>query len=289
VVFGSNTSTIPITALSKASSRPKNFVGIHFFSPVHRMSLVEIIRGEETSDYAISRAIDFVMKIKKLPIVVEDTRAFFANRCVMRFGTEGVNMLMDGVKPALIENAARMAGMPVGPLSLQDEVSIDLAYKAMMQAKADFGDAYEENPVDEVTIDMYERGRYGRKSGNGFYVYNGKEKSLWKGLDRYAKAGVLKVQPSVEEVKDRLLYCQSVEAARTMEEGIVQDPREADLGSILGWGFPPYTGGVISYIDTVGAEKFVKRADELAEKYGKQFIVPNRLREMAEKGESYYS
>jgi len=288
-VFGSNTSTIPITSLADASIRPENFIGIHFFSPVHRMALVEIIKGEETSDYAISRAVDFVTKIKKLPIIVEDGRAFFANRCVMRFGREGVNMLTEGVKPALIENAAKMAGMPVGPLSLQDEVSIDLAYKLIQQTMGDLGNTYEASKMDGVVTAMYEEGRYGRKNGKGFYAYDGKKKQLWEGLDRFATEGILDPQPPVEDVIDRLLYSQAIEAARTMSEGIVHDPREADLGSIFGWGFPAFTGGVLSFIDTVGLAKFVARADELARQHGDQFEVPDVLREMATQGKRYYA
>ena len=287
-VFGSNTSTIPISDLAKASSRPENFIGIHFFSPVHKMMLVEIIKGEKTSDYAISRAIDFVSRIRKVPIVVEDTRGFYANRCVMRYISEGMNMLSEGVKPALIENAAKMAGMPVGPLSLQDEVAIDLAYKVMTQTKADLGSQYVEGKMDPIIDTMYNAERLGRKNGKGFYVYEGREKHLWPELGQFAVDGLQDPQPNVQDVKDRILYTQAIEAARTMAEGIVHDPREADLGSIFGWGFAPYTGGAISFIDTVGAKTFVARADELLEAYGPQFEVPKLLREMAKSGETFY-
>ena len=287
-VFGSNTSTIPITDLAKASSRPDNFIGIHFFSPVHKMMLVEIIKGEKTSDYAISRAIDFVSKIRKVPIVVEDTRGFYANRCVHRYINEGYNLLSEGVKPALIENAAKMAGMPVGPLSLQDEVAIDLAYKVMEQTKHDLGSQYVEGNADSIVKTMYDAGRYGRKTQKGFYVYEGREKHLWPELGQFAKDGLQDPQPDVQDVKDRIMYTQAIEAARTMAEGIVHDPREADLGSIFGWGFAPFTGGAISFIDTIGAKKFVARADELLEAYGPQFEVPKLLREMAKSGETFY-
>jgi 3-hydroxyacyl-CoA dehydrogenase/enoyl-CoA hydratase/3-hydroxybutyryl-CoA epimerase len=289
--FGSNTSTIPITSLAKASSRPENFIGIHFFSPVEKMMLVELIVGEKTGDAAVSRAIDFVGKIKKTPIVVADTRGFYANRCVMRYIEQGMYLLTEGVKPALIENGARMAGMPVGPLSLQDEVAIDLGYKVLQQTKKDLGDQFEDTPNAAVIEKMYELGRYGRKNAKGFYVYDGKSKRLWEELGQFAPNGKLlpdDQQPSVDEIKDRILYAQAIEAARTMEEGIVADPREADVGSILGWGFAPYTGGVLSFIDTVGAARFVKRADELKAKYGKPFEVPNLLRDMAAKKETFY-
>jgi len=287
-VFGSNTSTIPISDLAKASSRPDNFIGIHFFSPVHKMMLVEIIKGEKTSDYAISRAIDFVTRIRKVPIVVEDTRGFYANRCVMRYISEGMNMLSEGVKPALIENAAKMAGMPVGPLSLQDEVAIDLAYKVMTQTKADLGSQYSEGKMDPIIDTMYNAERLGRKNGKGFYVYEGREKHLWPELGQFAVDGLQDPQPNVQDVKDRIMYTQAIEAARTMAEGIVHDPREADLGSIFGWGFAPFTGGAISFIDTIGAKAFVARADELMKAYGPQFEVPSLLRDMAKSGETFY-
>ena len=287
-IFGSNTSSIPITDLAKASSRPDNYIGIHFFSPVHKMMLVEIIKGAKTSDYAISRAIDFVTKIRKVPIVVEDTRGFYANRCVMRYIQEGYNMLSEGVKPALIENVGKMAGMPVGPLSLQDEVAIDLAYKVMQQTKNDLGSQYVEGKGDVIIDKMYAAERYGRKNGKGFYVYQGREKHLWPELGQFAVNGLQDPQPSVQDLKDRLMYVQAIEAARTMAEGIVHDPREADLGSIFGWGFAPFTGGAISFIDTIGAKKFTDRADELLEAYGPQFEVPKLLREMAKSGETFY-
>ncbi len=288
-VFGSNTSTIPITDLAQASSRPENFIGIHFFSPVHKMALVEIIKGKETSEYAISRALDFATRIKKTPIVVEDTRGFYANRCVMRYINEGYNMLSEGVKPALIEQGTRMAGMPVGPLSLQDEVAIDLGYKILQQTKSDLGNQYEAGKMDPIITAMIEKyDRKGRKNGKGFYDYNGREKSLWPELGQFAVDGVLEDQPSAAEVKDRILYAQAIEAARTMAEGIIADPREADLGSIFGWGFAPYTGGAISFIDMTGIAAFVKRADELRDTYGDQFEVPALLRDMAKSNETLY-
>ena len=288
-IFGSNTSSIPITDLAKASARPDNYIGIHFFSPVHKMMLVEIIKGTKTSDYAISRAIDYVTKIRKVPIVVEDTRGFYANRCVMRYIQEGYNLLSEGVKPALIENSAKMAGMPVGPLSLQDEVAIDLAYKVMTQTKNDLGSQYVEGKGDVIISKMNELERFGRKNQKGFYVYEGREKHLWPELGQFAVGGLQDPQPGTKEVQDRLMYAQAIEAARTMAEGIVHDPREADLGSIFGWGFAPFTGGAISFIDTIGAKAFTARADELLEAFGPQFEVPKLVREMAKSGETFYS
>jgi len=253
------------------------------------MMLVEIIKGKETSDYAISRALDFATRIRKTPIVVEDTRGFYANRCVMRYINEGYNMLSEGVKPALIEQAARMAGMPVGPLSLQDEVAIDLAYKILQQTKSDLGNQYVAGKMDPIVTAMIEKyDRLGRKNEKGFYDYNGREKSLWPELGQFAVDGLLENQPSAAEVKDRVLYAQAIEAVRTMAEGIIHDPREADLGSIFGWGFAPFTGGAISFIDMVGIAKFVERADELRTAYGEQFEVPSLLRDMAQACETLY-
>ena len=290
-VFGTNTSTIPITDLAKASKHADKFVGIHFFSPVEKMMLVEIIRGEQTSDETLSRAVDFVTAIRKLPIVVEDTRAFYANRCVHRFLAEGAEMLVEGVPPAMIENCAKMAGMPVGPLSLQDEVAIDLAYKVIQQSKKDLGDQYNAGATEPVITALYEEGRYGRKSGKGFYVYEGRDKKLADDLARFAQGGVMDGDslPAAQDIMDRILYTQAVEAARCFAEGVIDDPRQADLGSIFGWGFPPFTGGVISFIDNqVGPEAFVVRADELAKQYGPRFEVPQALRDMAASGETYY-
>jgi 3-hydroxyacyl-CoA dehydrogenase/enoyl-CoA hydratase/3-hydroxybutyryl-CoA epimerase len=282
-IFGSNTSTIPITSLAAASARPKNFIGIHFFSPVEKMMLVEIIVGKKTSDRAVSRAIDFVTAIKKTPIVVGDSRGFYANRCVMRYIEQGMAMLAEGYTPALIENGARMAGMPVGPLSLQDEVAIDLGYKILSQTKKDLGEAYVPGPTDPILTRMVELNRYGRKNGKGFYEYptDGGKKRLWPELKQFALSGVIEPQPDVQLVKDRVLYAQALEAARCVQEGVVTDPREADVGSILGWGFAPYTGGVLSFIDTVGAEAFVKRARQLEKLYGEPFKVPRTLSAMA--------
>jgi 3-hydroxyacyl-CoA dehydrogenase/enoyl-CoA hydratase/3-hydroxybutyryl-CoA epimerase len=291
-VFGSNTSTIPITSLATASKRPKEFIGIHFFSPVEKMMLVEIIVGKKTSDHAISRAIDFVTAIRKTPIVVGDARGFYANRCVMRYIEQGMAMLADGYLPALIENGARAAGMPVGPLSLQDEVAIDLGHKILMQTKKDLGEAYVPGPTDPILERMMALGRHGRKNAKGFYDYpaDGK-KRLWSELGQFAVNGVLPddQQPDVQLVKDRVLYAQAIEAARTVQEKIVSDPREADVGSILGWGFAPYTGGVLSFIDTIGAEAFVKRAGQLARAHGEPFKVPKILRDIAKDGSTFYS
>ena len=289
-VFASNTSTLPITGLAKNSKRPKNFIGIHFFSPVDKMMLVEIILGRKTSDKALAMALDYVAAIKKTPIVVNDTRGFFVNRCVLRYMNESYNMLAEGVPPAMIENAAKMAGMPVGPLALNDEVAIDLSLKIVRATIADLG----EKAVDPRHLALVERmvekeGRLGRKNGKGFYDYPAKpaKKHLWPELKTlYPQQDPTKID--VKELQNRYLAAIALEAVRTVEEGIVTDPREADIGTILGFGFAPYTGGALSYIDSMGAKAFVDMCKVLARKYGRQFRAPKLLIEMAEKGETFY-
>jgi 3-hydroxyacyl-CoA dehydrogenase / enoyl-CoA hydratase / 3-hydroxybutyryl-CoA epimerase len=289
-IFASNTSTIPITALAKNSARPKNFIGIHFFSPVDRMMLVEIILGKKTGDKALAAAIDYARAVKKTPVVVNDTRGFYVNRCVLRYMSEAYKMLIEGVPAAMIENAAKAAGMPVGPLALTDETAVDLAQKIMRQTRKDLG----EKSVDQAQMALIDtlvdtNGRFGRKNGKGFYDYPAKpaKKKLWPGLkDLYPQLAPEKVD--YEELKQRLLVTIALEAVRVMEEGIVTDPREADVGSILAFGFAPYTGGVLSYIDGIGAAQFVSIAKGLQKKYGADFKPPKLLVDMAAKGETFY-
>ncbi|MBU1313273.1 MAG: enoyl-CoA hydratase/isomerase family protein [Alphaproteobacteria bacterium] len=289
-IFASNTSTLPITGLAENSKRPEQFIGVHFFSPVEKMMLTEVILGEQTGDRALAMALDFVAKIKKTPIVVNDTRGFFVNRCVFRYINEAYDMLIEGVPPAMIENAAKMAGMPVGPLSLNDEVAVDLSQKIMKASIADLGP----NAVKPEHMDLIDKmvdvlDRRGRKNGQGFYDYPAKpaKKSLWPGLkDLYPQKPASEVD--VATLKQRLLVTIALEAARTMEEGIVTDPREADVGSILGFGFAPYTGGTLSYIDGMGVKTFVELCERLAEAYGDHFKPTPLLVEMAERGETFY-
>ncbi|CDX24575.1 3-hydroxyacyl-CoA dehydrogenase NAD-binding protein [Mesorhizobium sp. ORS 3324] len=289
-IFASNTSTIPITSLAKNSARPKNFIGIHFFSPVDKMMLVEIILGKKTGDKALAVAIDFVRAIKKTPIVVNDTRGFYVNRCVLRYMSEAYKMLIEGVPAAMIENAAKAAGMPVGPLALTDETAIDLAQKIMKQNIKDLGDkAVDPRQMALINTMVDTHGRFGRKNGKGFYDYPAKpaKKKLWPGLkDLYPQLKPEKVDH--EELKQRLLVTIALEAVRVMEEGIVTDPREADVGSILAFGFAPFTGGALSYIDGIGAKRFAKIAKGLQKKYGAEFKAPKLLLDMAEKGETFY-
>jgi len=287
-VFASNTSTLPISGLAQASKRPAQFIGIHFFSPVDKMPLVEIILGKKTSEDTLARALDYVGQLRKTPIVVNDSRGFYTSRCFGTFVYEGMAMLAEGVSPALIENAAKMAGMPVGPLAVADEVTIDLQWKVIKQTEADLGRKFVK-PVayDVVQKFVEELKRPGRRFGGGFYDYpQDARKHLWAGLaDVYPRAAQ---QPAADEVIKRIMYIQALETTRCMEEGVVTTAAEADLGSILGWGFPAWTGGTLSYVDTVGIRNFVAECDRLAKRYGKRFKPSKWLRERAERGEAFH-
>lgn len=278
-VFASNTSTLPITGLAEASARPDNFIGLHFFSPVDKMQLVEIIRGKNTSDFAVKLCLEYVQKIKKTPIVVNDGRGFFTSRIFTTYLFEAFEMVAEGVSPALIENCGKMTGMATSPLAVADEVSLELIYKIMTQTEKDLGKAYNTPGAALIKKMVGEMNRLGRKSGGGFYEYpEGGKKKLWKGLSELVRPA--SVQPDAEMVKQRLLYIQALEAAKCWEEGIVQKPADADLGSIFGWGFAPHTGGVLSYIDYVGLPAFLARAEEFATKYGERFTPCKKLSEI---------
>lgn len=284
-VFASNTSTLPITGLAKASANPANFIGIHFFSPVDKMMLVELIVGKETSDYALAVAIDYTRKIKKTPIVVNDSRGFYTSRCFGTYTSEGMELLKDGVNPVLIENAGKLAGMPVGPLAVSDEVALDLVYKIAGQAVKD-GVLAETDTSYQIGKLFTEMGRLGKKAKAGFYEYpEGGQKHLWEGLAELFP--VRTQQPTLEEVKTRLLYRQAIETVRCFEEGVIRTRLDADLGSILGWGFPPYAGGTLSFVDYMGISTFVSECDRLAKTYGERFRPTPKLRAMAAAGEGF--
>ena len=291
-VFGSNTSTLPITGLAKNSSRPANFIGVHYFSPVEKMPLVEIIMGEETSQETLAKTMDYVQKIKKTAIVVNDSRGFFTSRVFGTYTGEGMEMLAEGINPALIENAGKMTGMPMAPLALMDAVALDLAYKVGVQTKKDYEAEGKEFPISEpqkVLEEFVEKqGRLGKKNNKGFYEYpeNGK-KFLWPEL--FKLYDQIEDQPDVEILKQRLLYIQALETAKCYEENVLTDVRDADIGAILGWGMAPWTGGPLSFIDMVGIKEFVAEADKLAQKYGDRFTPCKMLRDMAEKNESFHS
>ncbi len=288
-VFATNTSTLPITGLATASSRPAQFIGMHFFSPVERMPLVEIIRSKTTDESTLAWTLDLAKRLGKTPIVVYDSRGFFTSRVFGTYCYEGQMLLKDGVNPALIENGGRFAGMPVGPLAVMDEVSLELQYKVVQQARVDLGQDFRE-PVswDLLRHFVEDLRRVGRKGGAGFYEYPaGGRKFLWPGLAQ--EYPVASVQPSLDDVKRRLLYIQCLESARCLEEGVLANPADADLGSILGWGFPSYTGGVLSFIDTVGAARFVADCRRFAASFGPRFEPCDSLLKMARDGTRFHA
>ena len=287
-VFATNTSTLPITELAKAAQDAEKFIGIHFFSPVDKMLLVEIIKGKHTGDVAVAKALDYVRQIKKTPIVVNDERFFYANRCIIPYINEGIRMLKEGVAPALIENAAKLVGMPLGPLQLVDETSVDLGVKIAKATKAAMGDAYPDGEVDEVLFWMYDQKRLGRKSNAGFYAYDdkGKRLGLWDGLA--AHYPVAADQPDLITVQHRLLFAQVLEAVRALEEGVLEDIREGDVGAILGWGFAPWSGGPFSWLDIIGTPYAAERCDQLTAEFGPRFTTPALLRDMGDKGQEFY-
>jgi 3-hydroxyacyl-CoA dehydrogenase/enoyl-CoA hydratase/3-hydroxybutyryl-CoA epimerase len=287
-IFATNTSTLPISDLAKASKRPEQFIGIHFFSPVDKMLLVEIIKGKKTGDIAVAKALDFVRQIRKTPIVVNDARFFYANRCIIPYINEGLRMVAEGVEPALIENAAKLLGFPLGPLQLVDETSIDLGVKIAKATKAAMGDAYPDGAVDEVLFAMADKGRLGRKSNAGFYTYDekGGRQGLWEELG--AVWPVAAAQPDLHEVQHRLMMAQVLEAVRALEEGVLEDIREGDVGAILGWGFAPWSGGPFSWLDILGAEKAVAICEGLQAAHGPRFAAPKLLCEVAAKGQTFY-
>jgi 3-hydroxyacyl-CoA dehydrogenase/enoyl-CoA hydratase/3-hydroxybutyryl-CoA epimerase len=288
-LFATNTSTLPITGLAAACGRPGDFIGLHFFSPVDRMELVEVIMGRGTRPETLARALDFVTQIRKVPIVVNDGRGFYTSRVFQTFIHEGMELLREGVAPALIENAARQAGMPVGPLAVIDEVTLELPMKIVRQAQSQDPDFRPPGSMQVLQKMVEEFERTGRKGGGGFYEYpkDGGRKSLWGGLA--AAFPPVQSQPDVEEVKKRLLYIQSLETARCLEQGILKHAADGDLGAVLGWGFPTWSGGPLSLIDTVGVSEFVSECDRLAQQAGKRFAPTEQLRGMAANGMRFYS
>ena len=289
-ILGSNTSTLPISSLASEFKDPARFVGIHFFSPVDRMMLVEIILGKQTDDKALAVALDYVRAIRKTPIVVNDSRGFYTSRVVGTYIREGHLMLSEGVPPAMIENVGRMAGMPVGPLALNDEVAVDLAWKILKATEADLGakaiDARQKKLLQEM---VEKRGRFGRKNGKGFYDYpaNGPKK-LWPDLADLQPKHLDPDKIDIEELKLRLLGIQALETARCFEEKVLTDVREADVGSILGFGFAPFSGGTLSWIDMMGTKNFVAACRKLEKTLGARFAPNKLLLDLAAKGEGFY-
>ncbi|MEP3422945.1 MAG: 3-hydroxyacyl-CoA dehydrogenase NAD-binding domain-containing protein [Erythrobacter sp.] len=289
VVFASNTSTLPIGGLAENSKRPGNFIGLHFFSPVERMPLLEIIPHAGSSDYALAVAFDYNRKIKKTPIVVKDVRGFFTNQVFPPYIGETMRMVVEGVSPALIENCALNLGLPIGPIGVQDETTFKLGYDVMTSTKEALGDAYEESGTEELYDLMANKlGRGGRRFGAGLYDYSedGKRLGLWKGIHDYYP--LADDQPDAETVTERLLYAQLTPTAQCFEDGVVFDPQSADLGAIFGWGFPAWTGGPLSHIDTIGLDQYVATSDRLAQRFGSRFNPPQMMRDMAAEGRTFY-
>ncbi len=287
-IFATNTSTLPISELAKASDKPEQFIGIHFFSPVEKMLLVEIIKGQQTGPRAVAKALDYVRQIRKTPIVVNDARFFYCNRCIIPYINEGIRMVAEGVSPALIDNAARQLGFPVGPLQLVDETSIDLGAKIARATKLAMGDDYPDGAVDEVIFWMEGEGRLGRKSNAGFFDYDekGKRQGYWTGLaEKFAPA---EDQPDLITVQHRLMFVQALEAVRALEEGVLEDIREGDVGAILAWGFAPWTGGPLAWLDMIGAAYAMERCDALSAAHGARFTTPALIRDLAESGQGFY-
>ncbi|MEY9893486.1 3-hydroxyacyl-CoA dehydrogenase/enoyl-CoA hydratase/3-hydroxybutyryl-CoA epimerase [Catenulispora sp. MAP5-51] len=285
-LLGSNTSTLPITGLAHAVTRPADFIGLHFFSPVDKMPLLEIIVGEQTSDAAIAKAFDLARQIKKTPIIVNDSRGFFTSRVIGRFLDEAMAMVNEGLPPASIEQAGSQAGYPAPPLQLMDELTLTLPQKIRNEARAAAGQDWVEHGSEAVINRMVDDfGRGGRSAGAGFYDYaDGKRTTLWPGLPEAFPA---QAEIPFEDMQERMLFAEALDSVRCLDEGVLRSVAEANIGSILGIGFPAWTGGVIQYINGYdgGVTGFVARAKELHEKYGERFAVPQSLIEKAERGE----
>ena len=287
-LLGSNTSTLPITSLAEGVSRQQDFIGLHFFSPVDKLPLLEVIRGERTSDEALARALDYAAQIKKTPIVVSDSRGFFTSRVIGTFINEALAMLPEGVPAAMIEQATTQAGYPVGALQLTDELNMELMAKIRNESRAAVGDSYVEHPGEAVFDRMLELGRPGRLRGAGFFDYDaGQRTGLWSGLAETFPPTDAPQQIDLSELSERMLFAEALESVRCLDEGVLLTTADANIGSIMGIGFPPWTGGVLQYINGYGLAEFVERADQLAAEYGARFEPPASLRKRAETGEKY--
>jgi 3-hydroxyacyl-CoA dehydrogenase/enoyl-CoA hydratase/3-hydroxybutyryl-CoA epimerase len=296
-LLGSNTSTLPITGLQQGVERKSDFIGIHFFSPVDKMQLVEIIAGKDTGDEAIAHALDYVQQIRKIPIVVNDSRGFFTSRVISRFINEGLRMLAEGVNPVALERAAVMAGFPTGVLQISDELNLELMKKiatANRNAIEAAGGTYVAEPADDVVLWMLEQGRAGKLAGAGFYDYDssGERQGLWSGLtERFPQAAE---QPTLRDIQERLMFSMSLDTIRLFEENVLRTVPDANIGSVFGIGFPPMHGGAIQYVNgyeavdgSIGVAAFERRARELAATYGDRFAPPESLTAKAASGELF--
>ena len=289
-ILASNTSTLPITKLSEVLADSTRFLGIHFFSPVDKMNLVELIKSERTNDNALAVALDYTSLIKKTPIVVNDSRGFYANRCIIPYINEGLRMLSEGIEPALIENSAKQIGMPVGPLQLLDELSVSLALNVAKETKEALGTKYEETGTESILLEMSQKNRLGRKELAGFYEYDekGRRLKLWEGL-RNLNIEKNSADISTVTVKNRLAYVQALEAARALEENILLSVEEGDVGGILGWGCLIWAGGPFSWLDYIGHENVVAECQDLSDQYGPRFTPPKIIKELANSGRKFYN
>jgi 3-hydroxyacyl-CoA dehydrogenase/enoyl-CoA hydratase/3-hydroxybutyryl-CoA epimerase len=303
-IFASNTSGLPISDLAKASTRPQSFIGLHFFSPVERMQMVEIVVGKQTSQETLAKAWDYILKIKKAGIVVNDSPGFYTSRVFGTFISEGNHLLVEGVTPALIENGAKAAGMPMPPLGISDQVGLGTMYKVAKQAEKDAaaaGESWAPSPAQAIIASLIEdHDRWGAhpppkedgtpRAPGGFYEYHKGGKNLWPELgaamSRWIEANPQ--QPSADLVRQRYLFVQCLEAVRCLEQGVITDVRDGDVGVVMAVGFPAFTGGPFTYIDSYGLAEFVRDANELSARFGERFAPPKLLRDMAAAGRTFY-
>jgi len=289
-ILATNTSSIPITSLSESTINPEKFIGIHFFSPVHKMKLVEIIKGERTDSETLAKAFDYVLKINKVPIVVNDSRGFYTYRVFEKYTGEGMALLSEGNSAQAIETAGTNAGFPVGPLAVIDEISIELIAHIRDQTWHDLkieGKDLPTGPWDSVIDFMTkEVKRTGRASGGGFYEYpKGKKKFLWPELNNYYPPSDTLLEE--KEIIDRFYFIQAIETIKCYSEGVLTKVADANIGSIFGWGFPSFTGGTLQFVNSYGMQNFKNRCEELSENYGERFSCPKLIDEMINNGETF--
>jgi 3-hydroxyacyl-CoA dehydrogenase/enoyl-CoA hydratase/3-hydroxybutyryl-CoA epimerase len=285
-ILASNTSTLPISELSEGLADPSRFIGLHFFSPVSRMPLVEVIVGKDTSDESLAHSLDLIAKLRKTPIIVNDSRGFYTSRVIAAYLQEAFSMVSNGLSPTLIDNVAKQAGFAIGPLALIDDIGMENGYKATLSEREAMGETWQEPQGFAVQKTLHDSGRIGRRAGKGFYDYEDNQRQEWADIGDVftpSTAGY-----DIESMKQRLLYIQALEATKCMEENVITDVTEGDVGVILGLGFPTYTGGVFSLIDTVGLKEFIHRCDVLADSVGERFRPSQWLRQRAETGQTFY-
>ena len=290
-LFATNTSTLPIGRLATAHTDSSRFIGMHFHSPVDRMELVEVVIGKATGQAAIDQALNLVRQIGKTAILAHDSPFFYTSRVFDTYIREGMEMLADGIAPLMIDHVGRLTGMPRGPLELTDDVAIDLVDRIAGQRRLLLGDAATHRRSDDVVDLLIDAGRFGRKNKRGFYDYGADgAKRVWDGLANQWPVTLASSSPELtREMRKRFLHSQAIEAARCLAEGVLDDPRHADVGAILGWGFPTWTGGPLSYIEQIGIAQFVRECDAFADRFGERFVPPDMLRTMIEEGRSFYS